>query len=540
MRQTSKRILITFTAMLLLLTFSAVSVLHGTIWNSTLAQTAAEQQTLTLTFTSGRGAIYDRNLQPLTGGKTVYTAAVIPSRSSEAALSRVLSGEQMQGVYDQMKTAAPFLTELDAPADSNDVICFPQQQRDADHTLAAHMVGYLDSSGCGISGAEKAFNALLTCGSVTTKITYSVDALRHQLPGETPKVGKNPTGAQTGVVLTLDRSLQKLVEDSAAGLKKGAAVVMEAGTGKILASASLPDFSPNDISAALKSEDGALMNRVLQPYNVGSVFKLVSAAAALEHGANPNDKYTCTGSEAVDGFAFHCASGEKHGCITMRQAIAQSCNAYFVHLMQSIPPAQFLSMARSLGFGICTEIAPEMVSSGGTLPTVSDLQNKRELANFSFGQGILTATPLQVAAMVNAIASGGLYRQPTIYAGQADSRGQMSVHADNRIPTTVMSRKTAALLTSYMQTCATEGTGTPGRPVHVQAAVKTATAQTGHFTDGKEDLISWYAGFFPASAPKYVVTVMAEGGDSGGRTCGPVFQRIADALYPNEIDKPAK
>ena len=540
MRQTSKRILITFTAMLVLLTFSAVSVLHGTIWNSTLAQTAAEQQTLTLTFTSGIGAIYDRNLQPLTGGKTVYTAAVIPSRSSEAALSRALSVEEMHSVYDQMKTAAPFLTKLDVPADSNDVICFPQQQRDADHTLAAHMVGYLDSSGCGISGVEKAFNALLTCGSVTTKITYSVDALRHQLPGETPKVEKTPTGAQTGVVLTLDRSLQKLVEDSAAGLKKGAVVVLEAGTGKILASASLPDFSPNDISAALQSEDGALINRVLQPYNVGSVFKLVSAAAALEHGANPNDKYTCTGSETVDGFAFHCASGEKHGCITMRQAVAQSCNAYFVHLMQSIPPAQFLSMARSLGFGICTEIAPEMVSSSGTLPTSGDLKNKRELANFSFGQGILTATPLQVAAMVNAIASGGLYRQPTIYAGQADSRGKMSVHADSRIPTTVMSRKTAALLTSYMQTCATEGTGTPGRPVHVQAAVKTATAQTGHFTDGQEDLISWYAGFFPANAPRYVVTVMAEGGDSGGRTCGPVFQRIADALYPNEIDKPAK
>ncbi|MDD3231093.1 MAG: penicillin-binding transpeptidase domain-containing protein, partial [Oscillospiraceae bacterium] len=163
----------------------------------------------------------------------------------------------------------------------------------------------------------------------------------------------------------------------------------------------------------------------------------------------------------------------------------------------------------------------------------------KALANFSFGQGNLTATPLQIAAMVNAIASGGIFRQPTLYAGQTDRFGRISVRAESRTGTVAISQKNAALLRSFMESGVTDGTGRPGKPMYVQAAAKTATAQTGHFTNGKEDLISWYAGFFPVDSPKYVVVVMNEGGDSGGRTCGPVFKKIADSLYPNEIDKPA-
>lgn len=538
MPKSAKRILILFTTMLLLFTFCALRVMGLSIWDESLAKTAVTQQTLTLTFTAGRGTVYDRNLQPLTGGKTSFIAAVVPSKETAAALSKVLSAQQMSNVYEQMKGGAPFLTKLDAPAQTDGILCFPQTERYPERALAAHMVGYLDSSGCGVNGVEKSFNSLLTCGSKTTKITYSVDALRHLLPGETAKVVTTATGVASGVVLTLDKNLQKIAEDSAADLKKGAVVILEAGTGNILASASVPNFSPEDVSAALQSTDGALVNRALQPYSVGSVFKLTAAAAALEHGADPNAKYTCTGSETVDGLQFHCYDGKAHGVETMREAIAKSCNSYFVKLMQNVPQAQFLTMARSLGFGQSMEIAPGLCRSAGTLPTLEELANRRALANFSFGQGTLTATPLQIAAMVNAVASGGIYTQPTLYAGQADASGHLSVPADHTKGVPVISRKNAELLCSFMQDSVAYGTGHSGQPVHVKAAAKTATAQTGHFTDGKEDVICWYAGFFPVDTPKYIVTVMAEGGDGGGATCGPVFQKIADALYPNEIDNP--
>lgn len=538
MPKSAKRILILFTAMLLLLTFCAVRVMQISIWDESLAKTAVIQQTLTLTFTSGRGAIYDRNLQPLTGGKTSYIAAVVPSKETASALSKVLSAQRMSEIYGRLKEGAPFLTKLDAPVEADGILCFPQAERYPDHMLAAHMVGYLDSSNCGVSGLEKSFNSLLSNGSKTTKITYEVDALRHLLPGSTPQVVSSASGAASGVVLTIDKNLQKIVEDSASScLKKGAVVVLEAGTGNILASVSLPNFTPEDISGALKNKDSALVNRVLQPYSVGSVFKLAAAAAALEHGANPNAKYTCTGSETVDGLQFHCYDGKAHGVETMREAIAKSCNSYFVKLMQTVPQAQFLTMARSLGFGQSFEIAPGLCSSAGTLPTLAELANRRALANFSFGQGTLLATPLQIAAMVNAIASDGTYTSPTLYAGQADKSGHLSVQVDQQKGVPVISRKNVELLCSFMQESMATGTSRPGRPVHVKAAAKTATAQTGHFTDGKEDVVCWYAGFFPVDSPKYIVAVMSEGGAGGGATCGPVFQKIADALYPNEIDK---
>lgn len=537
MPKPAKRILILMTAVFLLLTFCATEVLRIAVWNDSLAKTAVMQQTLTLTFTSGRGSIYDRNLQPLTGGKTSYLAAVVPGKETAAALSKVLTAQQMSSVYDRLKAGAPFLTKLDALVETDGILCFPEQERYPEQMPAAHLIGYLDSGGCGISGVEKAFNSLLTAGSKTTKITYQVDALRHLLPGESPQVLSSVSGAAAGVVLTIDKDLQKIVEDSAAPvLKKGAVVVLEAGTGRILASASFPNYDPTDITKALKSDDGALVNRVLQPYSVGSVFKLAAAAAALEHGANPNAKYTCTGSETVEGLTFHCAGGEAHGTETMCSALANSCNCYFIKLMQAVPQAQFLTMARSLGFGQSTEIAPGLSGSAGTLPALSELANRRALANFSIGQGTLLATPLQIAAMVNAVASQGIYTQPTVYAGQADGTGHLSVQASLQKGVPVFSHRSAQLLCSFMQESMASGTSRPGRPVHVKAAAKTGTAQTGHFTDGKEELICWYTGFFPVDTPKYVVTVLSEGGESGGKTCGPVFQKIADALYPHEID----
>ena len=122
--------------MLLLFTFCALRVMGLSIWDESLAKTAVTQQTLTLTFTAGRGTVYDRNLQPLTGGKTSFIAAVVPSKETAAALSKVLSAQQMSNVYEQMKGGAPFLTKLDAPAQTDGILCFPQTERYPERALA--------------------------------------------------------------------------------------------------------------------------------------------------------------------------------------------------------------------------------------------------------------------------------------------------------------------------------------------------------------------------------------------------------------------
>ena len=133
--------------------------------------------------------------------------------------------------------------------------------------------------------------------------------------------------------------------------------------------------------------------------------------------------------------------------------------------------------------------------------------------------------------MVNAIASGGNYTQPYLYAGEVDENLHFTDAPRPPKSTNVMSEKTASLLRKFMKASADAGTGQKGKPLYGAAGVKTATAQTGRYVNGKEFNDCWYAGFYPFDNPKFVIVVFSEGGDSGGTVCGPVFRDIADGLY---------
>lgn len=349
--------------------------------------------------------------------------------------------------------------------------------------------------------------------------------------GEEKTINDTSFLSRRGVVLTLDQEIQTIAEQAAKKhLKKGAVVVTEIPTCKIRAIVSLPDFNPNDVASVLEDEDAPLLNRALSAYSVGSVFKLVSAASALEYGIPPETRYTCTGGIQVSDGIFHCYNGESHGEEDMSRAIAQSCNTYFVHVMQQVPQAQFLLMAQNLGFGSSVEIAPGFSSAAGDLPTLDSLNIPKALANFSFGQGDLTATPVQIAGMVNAIASGGEYTAPTIYEGFVNENLQYLDRAKTPATRRVMTEHTASLLRSFMEESVKEGTSEKFAPASGGAGAKTATAQTGKYEDGVEKVISWVAGYYPQEEPRYVITVMGEDGTGGGATCGPVFKEIADAL----------
>lgn len=530
-RQILKREAVLFASVLFLL-FSAALALYRISDGTALFAAAQEQQTYTVTASAARCTVYDRNLEPLTGcGVTEYPAAVAPLSQTAAGLSAVLSPEEMSPVLRLLSGGLPFAVMLPREAEAPGVSIFPVRCRYDGTGFAEHVIGYLNGEGHGVSGIEKAFDDVLSDGGKVT-VSYQVDALGHTLSAGKTEIADTTQKSSSGVALTLDRSIQRLAERAAAKyLQKGAVVVLEVPTGKILAMASLPTFPQDDVSSVLDAEDSPLLNRAVSAYSVGSVFKLAAAAAALESGVSPEETYTCTGSISVDGQSFHCFDSEVHGEEDMKSAVANSCNTYFVHLMQQVPPEKFLAMAKSLGFGSSCTLAPGMESATGSLPSLSDLFVPRTLANFSFGQGVLTATPLQIAAMVNAIASGGVYTQPTLTAGTVNEdksfAERFSVPAGQR----VMSAQTASLLRDFMKASVDYGTSERGKPNYGTAGAKTATAQTGVFEDGEELVESWYTGFYPYEDPKFVITVFAEGGDGGGRTCGPVFCEIADGLY---------
>jgi penicillin-binding protein 2 len=498
-----------------------------------LAQAAAEQQTYTLTVSAARGTIYDRNLDALTGtGKEEYPAAVVPSGDTAAALSRIYSASKMKSIHALLSEGRPFTLSLPTKVRVSGIDVFPQKRRYSANAAAAHVVGYLNGSGNGAAGIEKSFDRFLTSGQGKVMVSYQTDATGRILSEKSKTVSDESALRKRGVVLTIDKSIQQLAEHSASRyLKKGAVVVLDVPSGKILALASLPSFSQDNVASVLRSADSPLLNRATSAYSLGSVFKIVAAASALESGLSPDTSFSCTGSVDVDGQSFHCFDNEKHGKENMKQAIANSCNTYFVKLMQEIPQEKFLRMAKLFGFGSSYEIAPGMTSDAGTLPALKSLSVPRALANFSFGQGELTATPLQAAAMVNTVASGGTYTQPYLYAGQVDEHLHFTETAQPRQSVRIVSARTASLLREFMKASVDSGTSRKGKPDYGTAGAKTATAQTGRYVNGVELDESWYAGFYPYENPKFTIVVFAEGGDGGGSTCGPVFREIADGLY---------
>lgn len=526
-----KRTVVLFAVLIVGLYFSILSVYHLSS-GTELAQAAVQQQTYKVNVFSTRGTIYDCHLNALTGNGREYVASIVPSVEVSAELNKIFPAAKMQTIYPMLTTGKPFALRLPWEISLPDADVFTVSSRYSASQSAVHILGYLNGSGAGAAGAEKAFNSQLTRNQGKISVSYPVDAMNRVLSGGQKTVEDTSYLQKSGVVLTLDRRVQALAEDAANKyIKKGAVVVVEVPSCKLRAVVSRPAYSPDDVASVLDSKDSPLVNRALSSYSVGSVFKLVAAAAALEDGISPQETYTCTGSIMVDGNAFHCFNSESHGTETMKEAIANSCNTYFVNLMQKIPPADFVEMAQKLGFGRSFVLASGLSSDAGVLPTAKELAVPRALANFSFGQGNLTANPLQIAAMVNAIASGGCFTQPSLYEGLVNEKLQITQRAEQPEGKQVMTGKTAELLRQFMKASIDGGTSKKGKPLFLEAGAKTATAQTGRYVGGEEMDESWFAGFYPYENPRYAVVVFAEGGSGGGTTCGPAFRDLADGLY---------
>lgn len=252
-------------------------------------------------------------------------------------------------------------------------------------------------------------------------------------------------------------------------MSKGCIIVMQVGSGQILASTSMPEFDPDDIAASIRADDTSLINRSLSAFSAGSVFKVVLAAAAYAQGLDWFT-YDCTGSIQTAGEIFRCALGRAHGTVNLRGALEQSCNCYFIALGQLLGGQAILNAAQSFGLGTPALLAPGLKSAAGELPSAADLQNAGSLASLSFGQGGLTVTPLQVTAMFNAIASGGVYHSPCIVSSIT---GGPQVPQQPQ-PAAACSPAVARVLQSMLATVVRSGIGGDAQPHTGTAAGKPA------------------------------------------------------------------
>lgn len=510
---------------------SLVRINHGEEY----VAAAGAQSLYRLDVAKARGTIYDCNLSPLVGGETEYVAAVAPTIQAVGALEKATGGQYRERLALALENGQPFQLVLEEPVDNPQVDVFQVPRRYSQEQLAPHVIGYLDSLGGGASGIELAMDDVLRQYGGEITVTYRVDALGRAIAGEERQVVNTLKDTAGGVALTLDSGIQRLAQQAAQKLDKGAVVVTEVPGCQIRGVASVPDFSPLDLSDVADSQDAPLVNRAFSAYAPGSVFKLVTAAALLEEGLG-DTTFTCVGSLNVGGMQFHCVDSTAHGELDLTGAIARSCNCYFINAARVLGGQKVLSMAYNLGFGSAQEFGRGLWTSSGELPALADLSNSRALANFSFGQGQLTVTPLQVCAMMNAIASGGIYSSPKLIQGLVDETLEVTeVESAGDVTVKVMSPSTAKILREALVATAEEGTGQVAAPEEGVVGIKTGTAQTGVYQDGEELLHFWYSGIvWQDGAPRWCITVLKESASGGQSQAAQAFREVAQGLLALE------
>lgn len=527
-----KRFLAIFSLMIFLfgMLITRLSLLSVT---EPLIEAAQQQSATVLTVAETRGVIYDRKLRPLTGIASKNIAAVLPNEQAADVLMRATPIEKRNELQNKLTGMRPFLWEVDTQAlYARGLEVFLVPQRYSDTQPAVHIIGQIDqATGQGASGIERAYDSLLTSAGGVVQMRYATDALQRGIAASPPEIIDSGYLKGAGLVLTIDRDIQEIAESAAQKLDCGAIVIMDPYTGDILATASFPAYNPNNPSAALSDPLAPFFNRAFAAYSVGSTFKLLTAAAALEAGISPNRTFTCNGAIEVLDQVFHCQNLAGHGTLDMQGALNHSCNPYFISLANEVGGPALVYKAQQLGFGTRFEAAPGYFTAAGTLPTLKELKAPAAVANFGFGQGVLTATPIQIATLVSAIANGGGAVTPRLVAGTTSDGKEITTSTVTYSPRQVFREQAALQVREMMLGVVENGSGKNAKPKQGGAGGKTASAQSGQYINGEEVVQAWFCGFYPAEHPQYTIVVLAEGGYSGSTIAGPVFADIADGLY---------
>lgn len=528
-KSNTKRIL---TSMIL---FSLImSLLFVRIWyiqiicHDELKTMAESQYNMAIVGIDSRGAVLDRNMKPLTGGTKEYYY-VIPKKhindETESTIDslegRLLTANNSEYfVYRTEKFNSLIAKEL---KEKYGVYIFETESRYSDQQIACHLLGYLNKDEQrGVSGLELMYQDTLAPSQESLRIW--ADAAGKIIKGYAPDLTSSKTETflkENSLVTTLDRRIQYVCEKALKESgKSGAVVVLDSDTGEIISWASSPTFNPNNVEDYLNEDGDRLLDKVCQgTYAPGSVFKIVTAAAALElQVADIHTEFVCNGEVTVEGVSITCSTcGEDgHGSIDMKTAMAQSCNCYFAQLGRITGYGNIIEMALKMGLGqTCFENYP--FEAKGSVPSI-ETSGPWDTTNLSVGQGELLVTPLQMARMTNIIATGGLLIKPKLILEEE------SVDYER-----VLSKKTAEEIDEMLKEVMVSGTGKGQWQLPVKG--KTGTAEA--VSSGENINNCWFSGYFTASKKTYVVTVLIEDGSSGASTAIPVFRSVYNFLADN-------
>lgn len=397
------------------------------------------------------------------------------------------------------------------------IIISPELERFyPNNNLLSQVIGHTDYDGKGITGVEFNYGKELE-GMLGLK-GFQADITGNELPYDSFNVT-----AINGedVVLTIDQYIQLLAEKAAEkALKDNKAksvsiTIMDPNNGEVLAMTNKPDYNLNapwEVGSTSEEIQNAWKNNAIQSaFEPGSIFKAITAAAALENNlVDENYGFSCNGSLKVADQTIYCWERNGHGKETLVDILKNSCNVGFMELGEKIGKEKLLDFAKKMGFGVKTGIdlpgeSTGILSEGGSIGPV-------ELATMSFGQGI-AVTQVQYLAAFNAIANGGTLITPHIMKDVVRYENGTKVvdkEYEQANPRKVISDTTSARLRSALEKVVTEGVGKPAFVEGLHIGGKTGTAQKSNSSTGKyesEKYITSFAGMAPVDNPKITMLI---------------------------------
>jgi penicillin-binding protein A len=390
----------------------------------------------------------------------------------------------------------------------------------------SNVVGYW-STRYGATGIEIANNTDLS--SIAGE-PQTLDDLINRATGG-PQPGNN-------VVLTLDPELQELAYQELQGslTGRGSVVAINPKTGEILAMASSPSFDPNDINdnypELASAPDAPLINRATQSlYPPGSVFKMITAAAALEAGVSPEDTFFDSGAYELPGYTVRNFEDKEYGEVTFTRALAYSINVVFAKIAVDIVGAKALTqMALDFGFGDPYDDFPLPVSGSSVNSLPPDQWTTGTLAQTAFGQGEVQSNSFEMALVTAAIANDGRMVEPRLVREVRSPDGIILDKPTASIRRQAIPPGTASTLNEMMQQVIIQGGLTEAEIPGVKVAGKTGTAESGN-----GNAHSWWITFAPADDPEIAMCVMVENGGRADRGALPLAARLMRAYLEEGV-----
>ena len=544
-----------------------------------LSELAYQQQTLDRKINPKRGTIYDatgKNILAISS--TVETVTVNPGNISEEdkekvakALSDIFELDY-ETVLKKVKKRSSIETivkkvekektdELREWIEQNNITSGINIDEDTKryypyNNLASQIIGFCGSDNQGLDGIEAKYDEELK--GKQGAIQKHTDAKGGEIGDE----GENYVSAVDGndLVLTIDLTIQSIVEKylEEACIDNectdgGSIIAMNPQNGDILAMATYPNYNLNEpyepYTDELKATWDSLEQQekttylqavwrnkaIADTYEPGSVFKLITASAALEEGITDTDnegEFSCTGGIEVAGVRIKCWRYYRpHGAESLRQALMNSCNPVFIGLGQKLGVTKYYEYLEK--FKLLEVTGIDLPGEAGSIFLAKEKAGPVELATISFGQRF-EITPIQLVTAVSSIANGGTSVKPRVVKQIINSETKEVTDIPVEKNDTVISKETSEKVLSMMESVVSEGTGKNAKVAGYRIGGKTGTSEDGVNTN---KYVTSFCGVAPIEDPQVVLLVTlynptGEGGHQGGGVAAPVGGQIFSEILP--------